>query len=84
MNQYKLNNNMFNSISLIKDKKINELKKSESRHANLINKYENYIEKTIRLFKNILNQINSIHSLLELKNNFKLDNLIKKYPLNFR
>ena len=82
MNQYKLNNNMFNSISIIKDKKINELKKSESRHANLINKYENYIEITIGLFKNILNQINSIHSLLELKNNFKLDNLIKKYPLN--
>jgi len=73
INEYKLHNNMYNNINIIKDKKINEYKE----------KYEKYIEKTFEIFKNILNQINSIHSLLNLKNNRKLDNLINKLSLKF-
>ena len=82
MNQYKLNNNMISSISLIKDKKINQLKESEIKQDNLIKKYKEYIEKTIEIFRHILKQIYSIHLLLELIQNNKLSNLINIYPLN--
>ena len=73
INEYKLNNIMYNNINIIKDKKINEYKE----------KYEKYIEKTFEIFKNILNKINSIHSLLNFTNNSKLNNLINDYSSNF-
>ena len=43
---------------------------------------KNIIQKTIEIFKNILNQINLIHSSLKLENNNMLNNLINQYPLN--
>ena len=62
--------------------KINKLKEKEITQIELIKKYERYIDKTIEIFKIILNKINSIHTLLKLENNNKLNNFINKYPLN--
>ena len=70
--EYKKNINMNKNINKIKDKKINEL----------IKNYENYVEKTNKIFKNILNQIYSINSLLEVKDNYKLNDLINIYSSN--
>ena len=39
---------------------------------------------TLEIFKNILSQINSIHSLLKIENNNKLNDLINIYQLNFQ
>ena len=64
--------------------KINELKDNKMMQTKLIKKYEKYIEKTIEIFKNILNQINSIHNLMKLSNNNKLNYLINEYPLNIK
>ena len=69
---YKKVINMNNIINQIKDKKTNKL----------IKYYENYIERTIEIFKNILTKIYSIHSLLNLKTNYKLNDLINMFPLN--
>ena len=57
-----------NNINIIKDKKIKN--------------YENYINKTIILFKDILNKINIIHNNLKMKNNNKLTAIINDYYLN--
>ena len=62
--------------------KIRELKEKEKDKNEIIKIYEDYINKTIDIFKNILININSIHSLLELEYNSKLNTLIDKYPLN--
>ena len=61
--------------------KVNELKDNEIIHYEIIKKYEKYIEKTIQIFKDILDQINSLHKLLNLENNYELNNLINAYPL---
>ena len=82
MNEIKLNNNMRNNINIIKDKKTQELKRKEVEHNELIKVYEKYIKKTIEIFKNILNQINQIHHLLNMPKNNDLNNLISFYPLN--
>ena len=63
--------------------KINKLKEQNQKQLYLIKKYEAYIKKTIKVFKDILIQINSIHSLMKLKNDIRLNNLIKMFPLNF-
>ena len=84
MNEINLNNNMKNNINKVKDKKINELKIKEKKQFSLIELYEKYIKKTIIIFQNILNKINSIHSLLNLKTNNELNNLIEFYPLNLQ
>ena len=68
INEYELNNNMNNNINIIKDKKIKE--------------YEDFINETILIFKNILNKINKIHNTLKMKNNIKLNELINNYNLN--
>ena len=68
INEYKINNNMNNNINKIKDEKIK--------------KYENYINKTIEIFKNILNKMNDINRSLKLGNNIKLNNLLNNYTLN--
>ena len=78
INENELSNNMLT----IKDKKINELKEKIDIHNELIKKYEKYIEKTIKIFQNILNKLNSIHSSLKLENNKKLNNLINHFTLN--
>jgi len=82
INEYKLNNNMNNNINLIKDKKINELKYKEANQNELIKKYEAYIKKTIYLFKVILNKINILHNILNLKSNNELNNLNEYFYLN--
>ena len=61
---------------------VNELKDNEIIHYEIIKKYEKYIEKTIQIFKDILDQINSLHKLLNLENNYELNNLINAYPLS--
>ena len=62
--------------------KIIELKENETIQYELIRKYERYIEKTIEIFKHILIEINTIHNLLKLENNNKLNNIATKYSLN--
>ena len=78
----KLNNKLKDNISIIKDKKIKELKDINIKQYDLIQKYEKYIQKTIDIFKSILDKINSLHHLLNLQSNDMLNNLIVSYPLN--
>ena len=59
---------MNNNINIIKDKKIKN--------------YENYISKTIIIFKDILNKINIIHNNLKMKNNNKLNELINNLNID--
>jgi hypothetical protein len=73
---------MKDNISIIKDKKIKELKDINIKQYDLIQKYEKYIQKTIDIFKTILDKINSLHHLLNLQSNDMLNNLIIRYPLN--
>ena len=68
INEYKLNNNMNNNINVIKDKKIK--------------KYENYINNTLIIFKNILNKINIIHNTMKLEKNNKLNEIINNDKLD--
>ena len=79
--EHKLNDKINNKI---KDGKIEEeLLLRMKKQKILIKKYERYIEKSMEIFKNILNKINSIHSLLRLKNNNYLNDLLNINPLNF-
>ena len=55
INEYKLDNNINNNLNLIKDEKIKY--------------YENYINKMIITFKNILNKINVIYNAMKINNN---------------
>ena len=68
INEYKLNNKMNNNINVIKDKKIK--------------KYENYINNTLIIFKNILNKLNIIHHTMKMKNNNKLNEIINNDKLD--
>ena len=54
------------------------------KQKDLIKKYEIYIEKTIEIFKNILNHMNSKYNLMKLNNNIKLNNLVNKFGLSFQ
>ena len=79
--EHKFNDKINNKI---KDGKIEEeLLLRMKKQKILIKKYERYIEKSMEIFKNILNKINSIHSLLRLKHNNDLNNLLNITPLNF-
>ena len=62
--------------------KINELKENKIQQFNTIQKYSKYIEKTFETFRNILLQINSIHSMLKFNYNFNLNNIINSFHLN--
>ena len=84
INEYKLNKNINTKLNIIKDKKINELKDNKLKQYELIKKYENYIQKTITLFKNIIYKLNSIHSLLNLNVNKELNKLVNLFPLNMQ
>ena len=79
----KLRNIMNNNLIIIKDKKINELKQYRKKQSKLIQKYENYIEKSIHIFKNILIQLNSFNSLYNSKGKNNLDDVLDIYPSNF-
>ena len=73
--ELKSNNNNDNKIDFQKDKKINEL--------NLLNKkYEEYINNALKVFNNILNKMNLIHSLFNLEKNIQLNNLLVINPFN--
>ena len=82
INDYKLDINMNKNIMNIKDKKIKELKDNIIKQNELIKKYEIYIDKTIGIFKKLLDDIYSMHTLLKLENNKKLDDMINKFTLN--
>ena len=79
----KLRNNMNKNINILKNKKLNEIKNNKRKQSKLIQKYEKYIEKSIHIFKNILNKLNSFKSLLNLDKNNKLDEFLNSYPINF-
>jgi len=82
--EHKLNDKINNNMNKIKDGKIEEeLLLRMKKQKILIKKYERYIEKSMEIFKNILNKINSIHSLIRLKNNDDLNDLLNITPLNF-
>ena len=68
INELKLVNNVSSIINIIQDKKIK--------------KYEDYINQTIIIFKNILNKINIIRNTMKMENNNKLNDLINNYNLN--
>ena len=76
INEYKLNNKMNENINIIKDRKLNE-------QNELISKYEKYINKTLEIFNNILNKIDIIHSLFNLKINSQLNELLSMGQLTF-
>ena len=76
INEYKLNNKMHENITIIKDRKLNA-------QNELISKYEKYISKTLEIFNNILNKIDIIHSLFNLKNNPQLNELLNMNNLTF-
>ena len=78
-NKYKINNYM----NIIKDKKINNLEDNNIKLKDLIKKYEIYMKETFKIFKNIIDEIHLIHSLIKLKNSNKLNNLVNNYILNF-
>ena len=78
LNQIQLNNNLNNNINKIKEKKIKELINDNSKQNEIIKKYLEYFEKTSNLFKNILNKINEIHSLIIPEINNKLLEFLKK------
>ena len=80
--EYKLNNNMINNMNKIKDKKISQLKEEINRQNETIKAYTKYMKKTFDIFKNILIQINSIHSFLKLKANIKLNDILKNFSIN--
>ena len=84
INDYKLNKNMNNNMNMIKEKKLKEFQENEIKQKELIKKYEEYINKTITLFKNLLNKINSINDSLNLKKSNQLNNLINTYPLSLK
>ena len=69
--------------NLLKDSDINQIENNKIEHNELTEKYKIYIEKTIQIFKNVINEIKSIHNILNLNNNTKLNTLAKKYPLSF-
>ena len=82
INDYKLDINMNKNIMNIKDKKIKELNNNIIKQNELIKKYETYIDKTIRIFEKLLDDIYSVNTIMKLENNKKLKDLINKYPLN--
>ena len=68
LNEYELNNIMYNNKIILKDKTIKI--------------YEDYINKAIIAFKNISKKINKIYDTMKIKSNNKLNELINNYNLN--
>ena len=61
---------------------MSEVTDNNTNQNDSLNKYEEYINKTIGIFKNILDKLNIIHTSLKIEINNKLNDLIEKYPLN--
>jgi len=83
INVYKSNINLNNNIFLIKNKIIDELKNNTMNLNKSLTKFSNYIKETFELFTYILKKLKSIHSLLQLKSNNKLDDISDDFPINF-
>ena len=64
--------------------RINTLQDTQLRQNKILKRDKTFIENAIEIFKNILYKINSIHSLLNLKKNNKLIDLIYLNPLSFK
>ena len=79
----KLRSNMNKNLNIIKDKKLKEIKNNKRKQSKLLQKYEKYIEKSIHIFKSILNKLNSFKSLLNIDKDNKLDEFLDNYPINF-
>ena len=82
-NNLKLNNFMNKGHNLINDNKINSLKDNNSKLHELIDKYKIYIEDTFKIFKDIINKLHIIHSLINFQTNHKLNDLKNNFTLNF-
>ena len=76
----KMNEN--DNMNKLKDEKIDKLERDNKNQKDKNKKYEKYIGKTIKFFKTALNNINEINSLMKFKNKDKINDLIKKFPLN--
>ena len=79
---YQENRNNISNLIQENRNNISNLMNKINECQSQINQYEEYISKTIPIFKNILNKINDLHITLKLENNNKLNNLIDKYTLS--
>ena len=61
---------------------INELKSNKNINNIIDNKYEEYINKTLKIFNDILNKMKLLHSLLNLGNNIQLNNILINNQFN--
>ena len=76
-------NNINRILNRIKDNKIEEFRLNRKKQIEQIKKYKTYLEKNIKIFNIILNQINLINSLLKInKNNNELNTLINMLSSN--
>ena len=80
--QDKLSYNLYKIIYFIKEKKINDLILNKKKINENLNKYKNYVNKSIAIFNDIINQINSMLTLLNLEKNNRLNELMKILPSN--
>ena len=76
----KMNEN--DNMNKLKDEKIDKLERDNKNQKDKNKKYEKYIGKTIKFFKTATNNINEINSIMKFKNKDKINDLIKKFPLN--
>ena len=68
LNEYELNNITYNNKTTLKEK--------------TIKMYEDYLNKAIIIFKNILKKLNKIYITMQIKSNNKLNELIINDNLN--
>ena len=80
--QDKLSYNLYKIIYFIKEKKINDLILNNKKINENLNKYKNYVNKSIAIFNDTINQINSMLTLLNLEKNNRLNELMKILPSN--
>ena len=80
--QDKLSYNLYKIIYFIKEKKINDLILNKKKINENLNKYKNYVNKSIAIFNDTINQINSMLTLLNLEKNNRLNELMKILPSN--
>ena len=80
--QDKLSYNLYKIIYFIKEKKINDLILNKKKINENLNKYKNYVNKSIAIFNDTINQINSMLTLLNLEKNNRLNELMNILPSN--
>ena len=71
------NSNILNEINEYKLTNNKKFKKNKK-----IKEYEDYINKTIVIFKIIINKINIIHNTMKMKENKELNKLVNNFTLN--